>query len=183
MRRLAVSIPVLLTIGLFAFFMVMTLRGEKEPTQSRLISHRTPAFSLASLSSDTPVSLDDYKSGPVIVNFFASWCTPCRAEHPVLMDLQARGVNIIGINYKDQPELAQAFIDELGNPFIAIGQDSNGRTGIDFGITGVPETFVISRKGEVLTGWAGPLDRRILNNKILPALQADEIANTFSPAD
>jgi cytochrome c biogenesis protein CcmG/thiol:disulfide interchange protein DsbE len=106
----------------------------------------------------------------VVINFFASWCTPCRAEHPVLMDMQAQGITIIGINYKDKPEAARAFIEELGNPFTDIGQDQNGRTGIDYGITGVPETFVIGADGKVLASWASPLDQRIVQDRILPAL-------------
>lgn len=183
MRRLLIVIPAVIFAVLFVFLVAMTLRGEKQPTQSHLISAAAPAFALSALGDETIVSLTDFKGRPVVVNFFASWCTPCRGEHPVLMDLAAQNYTIIGINYKDTPELAQAFIDELGNPFTAIGQDKSGRTGIDFGITGVPETFILGPDGSIIEGWAGPLDQRVLAKKIMPALQAAEAATRFSGVD
>ncbi len=170
MRRLLIILPIILLSTLFALFTLMILRGEKEPAGSRIVGRDAPAFELKALNTDTQVLLSSYRGQPVIVNFFASWCAPCRVEHPALMQLSAQGVVIIGINYKDKPEAAQAFIAELGNPFVAIGQDTNGRTGIDFGITGVPETFVIGTDGRVLASWASPLTPNIIENRILPAL-------------
>lgn len=89
----------------------------------------------------------------------------------MLMQMAKDGITIIGINYKDKPEPARVFLEEMGNPFAAIGQDSNGRTGINYGITGVPETFVISADGTVLAHWASPINRNVLEKKILPALK------------
>ena len=83
----------------------------------------------------------------MLVNVFASWCVPCRAEHPLLMALAERGVTIYGINYKDPPEQASAWLDELGDPFARIGADRDGRVGIDWGVYGVPETFVVDGAG------------------------------------
>ena len=170
MRRLLILVPIIILVSLFALFGAMILRGDKGPRPSRLVGQSASSFSLEALQSGKIVSLADYKGQPVVINFFASWCTPCRVEHPILMDMQAQGITIIGINYKDKPEAARAFIEQLGNPFTAIGQDQNGRTGIDYGITGVPETFVIGADGKVLASWASPLDQRIVQNRILPAL-------------
>ncbi len=172
MRRLLIIVPVLILASLFGLFVAMILRGEKGPSVSRLVGLDAAAFTLAPLDGAKPVTLTDYAGQPVVINFFASWCTPCRAEHPILMDLAAQGVTIIGINYKDKPEAARAFIEQLGNPFAAIGEDANGRTGIDYGITGVPETFVIGADGKVLANWASPLDKTIIEKRILPALKS-----------
>jgi cytochrome c biogenesis protein CcmG, thiol:disulfide interchange protein DsbE len=172
MRRLLIIVPVLILVSLFGLFVAMILRGDKGPSVSRLIGQDAAAFTLESLDGTKPVTLADYAGQPVVINFFASWCTPCRAEHPILMDLAAQGVTIIGINYKDRPEAARAFIEQLGNPFTAIGRDENGRTGIDYGITGVPETFVIGADGKVLANWASPLDQTIIEKRIMPALKS-----------
>ena len=172
MRRLLIIVPVLILSSLFGLFVAMIMRGEKGPAISRLVGHDAAAFTLVALDGAKPVTLADYAGQPVVINFFASWCTPCRAEHPVLMDLAAQGVTIIGINYKDKPEAARAFIEQLGNPFVTIGEDANGRTGIDYGITGVPETFVIGADGKVLANWASPLDPSIIEKRIMPALKS-----------
>jgi cytochrome c biogenesis protein CcmG/thiol:disulfide interchange protein DsbE len=95
--------------------------------------------------------------GPVLVNFFASWCGPCEIEHPVLMDLQRRQIRIIGVAYKDAPANAQAFLSRLGDPFDARLVDRDGRAGIEFGVTGVPETFLIGADGVILAKHTGPL--------------------------
>ncbi len=171
MRRLLIIIPVLILVSLFALFGVMILRGDKKPEVSRMVGQRAASFSLAPLEGNKPVSLADYRGQFVVVNFFASWCAPCRVEHPMLMQMAKDGITIIGINYKDKPEPARVFLEEMGNPFAAIGQDSNGRTGINYGITGVPETFVISADGTVLAHWASPINRNVLEKKILPALK------------
>ena len=113
------------------------------------------------------------KSGvPLLIDFWASWCGPCRIEHAALERLAARqGVTLYGIDYKDKPENARAFLDELGNPFGKIDQDQEGRVSIDWGVTGVPETFVIDGKGVIRVHYAHPLDDEIINRLILPALK------------
>ncbi len=106
-----------------------------------------------------------------LVNVWASWCPPCRIEHPVLMRLARQGVTIWGINYKDKPADAQAFLDELGDPFKSIGADRNGRTAIDWGVYGYPETFVVDAEGRVRYRHVGPIQARDLEEKILPLLE------------
>jgi cytochrome c biogenesis protein CcmG/thiol:disulfide interchange protein DsbE len=109
---------------------------------------------------------------PVIINFWASWCAPCRIEHSTLESLAARnGVTLYGVAYKDDPEKSRAFLSELGNPFGKINQDREGRVAIDWGVTGVPETFVIDGKGVIRVHYAGPLNESLLQRLILPALK------------
>ncbi len=111
-----------------------------------------------------------------LVNFWASWCAPCRAEHPNLDKLAGEGVTILGVNYKDDPEKALKFLGELGNPFKAVGADSQGRTGLDWGIYGVPETFVVDGSGKVVLRFAGPLTQAVIEQTIRPALSGAPVA-------
>ena len=106
------------------------------------------------------LSTDDIKGmeGIKLLNVFASWCGPCRAEHPILTRLaEEDGITLIGINYKDKPEAAAQWLEELGNPYVAIGSDYSGRAGIDLGISGVPETFIIDADGIIRHRFAGPV--------------------------
>lgn len=106
-----------------------------------------------------------------LVNVWASWCVPCRQEQPVLMRLARMGVRIWGINYKDQPENARRFLDELGNPYKAVGADRTGRTAIDWGVYGYPETFVVDAGGRIRYRHVGPIMAHDLETKILPMLK------------
>jgi cytochrome c biogenesis protein CcmG/thiol:disulfide interchange protein DsbE len=96
--------------------------------------------------------------GPVVVNFFASWCAPCEIEHPVLMGLKGRGAKVIGIAYKDAPPNTQALLTRLGDPYAQVLVDRDGRAGVEFGVTGVPETYVVAQGGKVIAKHTGPLD-------------------------
>ena len=112
-------------------------------------------------------------SVPVLVDFWAPWCAPCRVEHPNLVALtEAEGIPIYGINYKDERGNALAFLDELGDPYAAASADEGGRTARDWGVYGVPETFVIDGEGRVLARVAGPVTERTLERTIRPALEA-----------
>jgi cytochrome c biogenesis protein CcmG/thiol:disulfide interchange protein DsbE len=123
---------------------------------------------------DTPGFATDTLVGEVsVVNVFASWCIPCRTEHPVLTELKARtGVRLFGINQKDAPENARAFLAELGNPYDRIGADGDGRVSIDWGVYGVPETFVIDARGMIRFKHVGPISAQSLNEELIPAIAA-----------
>lgn len=110
--------------------------------------------------------------GVKLVNYWASWCAPCRVEHPLLQVLADEGVPIYGINYKDDPAKALAFLQELGDPYTGLGADERGRTALDWGLYGVPETYVIDGQGRVVLRFAGPITRSVLENRIRPAIAA-----------
>lgn len=115
-------------------------------------------FALAPLEGEGNVALRDaVDEGPVLVNFWASWCAPCRIEHPLLMDLKAQGVRIIGVAYRDKPADAARFIARLGDPYHATALDPDGQTGVDWAITGVPESYIVGADGRILAHWAGPI--------------------------
>lgn len=170
--------PYILPIGLFAalaiaFAVGLGLRPDVIP--SPLINQEAPTFKLPALGdrADGGLTSEDLKgSGPVIVNVFASWCIPCRAEHPQLTALaRESGVRLVGINYKDKPEAAAAWLSELGNPFAKIGADTTGRVSIDWGVYGVPETFILDKTGRIRFKHVGPIMEHDLSDKILPALR------------
>lgn len=160
-----------LLVAIAAF--LLTREGERQTISSGLIGRPAPAYSMERLGGGAPLSNADLQGRPHVVNVFASWCTPCRAEHPQLMTLQAGGVEIVGVAYKDRPEAAAAFLDELGNPFSVVGLDPEGRFGLDLGLVGVPETFVIGPDGEVRAVHRGPLTPEVVEDTILPALQRE----------
>jgi cytochrome c biogenesis protein CcmG/thiol:disulfide interchange protein DsbE len=172
-RRLLYLLPMLLFVGIAGYFL-MALQSGRNPGEvpSVLVDHPAPAFTLAALRTDVPgLSRQDLGGQVALVNFFASWCVPCRAEHAMLMKLTREAqVPIFGVAYKDKPEAARAFLDDLGNPYARIGMDENGRTAIDFGVTGVPETFVIDRDGRIRYRQWGPITEDAVNHDLLPLL-------------
>lgn len=142
---------------------------------SALIDKAVPAFDLAAVDGhDQPgfSSADLAGNGVVVVNVFASWCVPCRAEHPFLMALADEPVEIYGLNYDDPAENARAFLAELGNPYGRIGADRDRRVGIEWGVYGVPETFVVDNEGIIRFKHVGPLDQQSYENVLLPAIEA-----------
>ena len=161
---------------LFALFYVALFAGDPTRLPSALTGTRVPDFQLPGLALDgVGLKTADLVTGePVILNVWASWCGPCRAEHPHLMALAAGGVKVFGLNYKDDGDAARRFLGSLGNPYASIGVDRRGQVAIDFGVYGVPETFVIDAEGRVVSRFAGPLDRDSLNTEILPYLYPSE---------
>jgi cytochrome c biogenesis protein CcmG, thiol:disulfide interchange protein DsbE len=164
MRRIAIFAPLalfLLLVGLFGVRLLTkpVTQDGREALPSALIGKPVPAFDLASLAGTQRMTQAALITGkPVLVNFFASWCTPCRAEHPYLAKLaQDHGVTLIGVAYKDRTEDTQRFLAQLGDPFTAVAVDDKGTLGIDFGIAGVPETFVIDGSGKVVFRQWGPV--------------------------
>jgi cytochrome c biogenesis protein CcmG/thiol:disulfide interchange protein DsbE len=120
-------------------------------------------------------SLDLAQGEVSVVNFWATWCVPCVEEHPVLVRLKEKtGVRVFGINYKDQPAAARRFLGRYGNPFAAVGADGNGRTAIEWGVYGMPETFIVDGKGRIAYRHVGPITAEALEAKIVPAIRAAE---------
>ena len=165
-------LPPALFAGLAAMFVLGMNRENPDALPSAFAGKPAPTVAVAPLGDLPSFSDADLRDGKVkIVNFWASWCAPCRAEHPNLKALQAEGVTILGVSYKDKPEAALGFLAELGNPYAAIGADASGRMGIDWGLYGVPETFVIDGKGNVVLRFPGPITERVLDSDIRKALK------------
>jgi cytochrome c biogenesis protein CcmG/thiol:disulfide interchange protein DsbE len=170
-----VALPPLAFAGLAAVFYFGLSRDDASQLPSTFIGKTAPEMQVTSLRGDLPPTAADLATpGVKLVNFWASWCGPCRAEHPRLEELAAEGVPIIGINYKDQPAQALAFLAELGDPFVLIGADTSGRTGIDWGLYGVPETFVVDSQGRIVARHAGPLTVDIVARILRPAMESAE---------
>ena len=149
-----------------------TLSGSRNPNQlpSVLIGKPTPDVSLPLLQNNqSKLALDAYRGQPLLVNFFASWCAPCRAEAPALEHLSNQ-ISAIGIAYKDRPQDTLQFLEQYGNPFVAIGRDDDGRTGMEWGVYGVPETYLIDRSGQIKWRHAGPLTRDVITTQLLAKL-------------
>ena len=154
-RGLLVLVPLVVVVALGALF-AATLMRDRDPSvvPSPLVGRPAPSTPMPALA-DTPFPARVI--GPALVNVFASWCAPCRAEHPVLMAL-SRELPVHGIAYRDEPAKAAAFLAELGDPYTAIGLDPDGRAGLDWGVTAVPETFLVDREGRVAHVVRGPID-------------------------
>jgi cytochrome c biogenesis protein CcmG/thiol:disulfide interchange protein DsbE len=171
LRRLLYLIPVLVFAGV-GIGLALGLTRDPSILPSALIGKAVPEFDLPPVEGlDRPgLSSADLKGQVVLVNVFASWCIPCRAEHPLLMRLAESGVPIYGINYKDKPGQIGAWLGELGDPFRRIGADQSGRIAIDWGVYGVPETFVIDAKGRIRQKFVGPLMPQDIDQTLLPML-------------
>jgi cytochrome c biogenesis protein CcmG/thiol:disulfide interchange protein DsbE len=173
MRRLPYLLPVALFAVLVGYF-ALALRPGRDPSTlpSAMIDKPAPDFALAGLVGASGLSRTALGGHAVIVNFFASWCIPCRAEHPLLMRLaEQEHVPLFGIAYKDKPEDAARFLGQLGDPYRAVGLDQTGRVGIDFGVYGVPETYLIDSAGHIRLRHVGPLDRDTIERELLPRLK------------
>jgi len=178
-RRLIVLLPLLAFLALVALFLYRLGSGDPSKLPSALIGRPvpdTPLPPIAGLLRDgaTVPGIDsaDFKGAVTLLNVWASWCVPCHDEAPLLMTLAAdKRFRIAGINYKDQPDNARRFIGRYGNPFVAVGVDGQGRASIDWGVYGVPETFVIGRDGRIAYKLIGPITPGNLDATLKPAIE------------
>jgi cytochrome c biogenesis protein CcmG/thiol:disulfide interchange protein DsbE len=178
-RSLLVLLPLVLFLALAALFFFRLGSGDPSTIPSALIGRPVPQTELPPipglLRDGAPVpglTGADFKGAVTLVNVWASWCAPCRDEAPILMQLaEDKRIRIVGINYKDQPDNARRFIGLYGNPFVAAGADSNGRASIDWGVYGVPETFVVGRDGRIAHKLVGPITPENLDSVLKPALE------------
>jgi cytochrome c biogenesis protein CcmG/thiol:disulfide interchange protein DsbE len=178
--RLWMLIPLAGAMAVLAVFMLGLKRddgGRNLP--STLIGKPAPEFELPPLRPGAPgFSTADLKApGVKLVNIWASWCVPCRVEHPKLAQLSEMGIPVHGINYKDTDVAAEKFLAELGDPFVLIGADRKGRAGIEWGVYGVPETFVIDAAGRIVYKHIGPIQGSDIEKKILPAVETARAGN------
>lgn len=170
--KLKALIP-LLGFAVLALFLARGLQLKPREIPSPLIGKPVPAFELpALLDGAAPLRQADMTGKISVLNVWASWCGPCREEHPLLLDLARRrpALQLLGLNYKDEPAQARLFLKELGNPYRAIGSDTRGQVGIDLGVYGVPETFVIDRQGVIRYKHVGPLTAELLRDTLEPLL-------------
>ncbi len=166
-------LPPAIFLGLAGLFYVGMQRENPDALPSAIIGKPAPAVAVTPLGQEPPFEDADLRAGSVtLVNYWASWCGPCRAEHPNLEALAEEGVVIYGANYKDKPANALKFLEELGNPYASIGADESGRMALDWGVYGVPETYVIDGEGKVVLRFAGPITQRVMDSTIRPAIEA-----------
>jgi cytochrome c biogenesis protein CcmG, thiol:disulfide interchange protein DsbE len=173
--RVVLSLVPLAAFAVLAivFFLQLTSGKDTKEIPSALIGTRAPALAMPALDgSGKPALTDTVIRGKLtLINVFASWCIPCREEHPLLLQLAKDSrLQLVAINYKDKPEKALQFLQELGNPFAAIGMDSAGSTAIDWGVYGVPESYLVSADGTILFKKVGPFDTASIANQLEPEI-------------
>jgi cytochrome c biogenesis protein CcmG/thiol:disulfide interchange protein DsbE len=178
-RRFGLALPLLVFAVLAGLFWYALHGGDPSRLPSALIGKPVPQFDLPPIDGlladgkDIPgfASVDLAQGEPTVVNVFASWCVECQVEHPLLLALGKKpGIRLYGIDYKDDAASARRFLGRYGNPYARVGADASGRTSIDFGVYGVPETYVIGGDGKIAFRHVGPLTESVINNKILPLL-------------
>lgn len=191
-RGLIMLLPLLAFLALGIMFSFALFSGDPSRIPSALISKPAPDIALPPVQgvmhdgAQVPgFSRADLSGGTVsVVNIWASWCAPCRLEHEFLVKLRELrpGANLYGINYKDNPVAAERFLRQLGNPFDAIGEDKRGRAGVEWGVTGVPETFVVDGDGTIIFKLVGPVTAENLERELLPAIDGADPSARRAPA-
>ncbi|WP_292223128.1 DsbE family thiol:disulfide interchange protein [Brevundimonas sp.] len=177
MNRWLALIPLAVIAALAVLFVGWSLKRDPSYKPDAMVGQPIPETVLPMLTGDQPGpgNLDLKTAGvgkPMLVNVFASWCAPCRIEHPKLLELKARGINVVGVAYKDEPVATRAFLDEMGDPFALVLVDHEGRAGLDLGISGVPETFAVDAMGRITAKHSGPLLNDADIERLVASMQA-----------
>jgi cytochrome c biogenesis protein CcmG, thiol:disulfide interchange protein DsbE len=178
-RRIIVLLPLAVFLALTALFLVRLFSGDPSRIPSALIGRPAPALDLppvAGLERDGKaipgILAADFRGNVTVVNVWASWCIPCHDEAPFLLELAGdTRIRLVGINYKDQPDNARRFLNRYGNPFLASGADQNGRAAIEWGVYGVPETFLVGRDGRIAYKLVGPIGAANFEHEVKPAIE------------
>ncbi len=178
MNRIFMTLPPLLFAALAVTFYVGMQRENPNDLPSALIGRQAPK-TLPDVGVDGTDALSgDVASGEVtLVNFWASWCPPCRAEHPKLLELEAQGLRIVGVNFRDDPQNAAQYLRDADNPFAVTSVDPTGRAALDWGVSAPPETFILAADGTILHRFIGPLVGSAFEQQFLPALEAAQIGS------
>ena len=175
MRKLLILSP-LVILFLICIFVLIYLLSNKDPNKppSVLINKDIPIFQSESLYDQSNIiKTQDIKSKKVLINFFASWCLPCKVEHPLFFEISEEYPNlfILGFNHKDKKNEAIKYLSEDGNPYDFVGIDNDGMIALEFGVFGLPETFLINEEGKIIYKHMGPITKEIIKNEIEPLLQ------------
>lgn len=175
MARLKLFLPLIIFVLLAALFLVMQQRmqrGEYDPQAlpAARLNQPLPDFSLPSLVAGGVVKSTDLRGQVALINVWATWCPSCHYEHPYLMTLAEQGVVIYGVDYKDSTAEARAWLEQKGNPYRTVIEDREGRLGLDLGVTGAPETYVIDASGVIRFRFQGPLDQKVWDEHFAPLL-------------
>lgn len=157
MKRWIAALPLVVLGALAVLFATFGLRHDPHVNPDALVGQPVPDLTLPSLADGAPVRLRTQLHPGVLINYFASWCAPCEEEHPALMALKTAGVRIVGVAYKDDPAHTRAMLSRLGDPFARTLVDRDGRAGLEFGVSGVPETFLVGADGRILAKHSGAL--------------------------
>ena len=166
-------LPPVIFAALAGMFYLGMFRANPDDLPSTFIGRAAPALPILPLDGSPALTDADLRSGQItLVNFWASWCPPCRAEHPVLLQLAQDGTRVAGVNFKDTQSQASAYLAEQGNPFLGVAFDPKGRAAIDWGVTAPPETFIIGGDGTILFKFVGPLVGSDYQQRFLPELEA-----------
>jgi cytochrome c biogenesis protein CcmG, thiol:disulfide interchange protein DsbE len=173
MKRLFYLLPLVIFLIVVGYFTIALRPGHDiHELPSAMIEKPAPDFDLAALGGGKTLALDALKGHPFVINFFASWCVPCRIEHPLLMRLAEQNhLPLYGIAYKDKPDDSSRLLATFGDPYRGVGVDRDGRVGLDFGVYGVPETYVIDRTGTIRKRFVGPLTAETVDHELLPLLK------------
>lgn len=174
MNKFILSMPVIFIIVINIFLFIFLLQ-DKDPTKppSTLLNENVPQFKLVNLfDKKESLSTDDFKNKITLINFFASWCAPCKVEHPLFFKIKKKhnDLFILGIDMKDENDKAIDFLNSDGNPYDYVGVDNHGLVAIEFGVVGLPETFLVNSSGKIIYKYLGPLKEEIIKNEIEPLL-------------
>lgn len=174
MAKPLMFLPLIVMAGFIGAGYFAMQQNDPNDMPTALAGKEAPPVQLEQLGAAMPFSDADLRDGKIkLVNFWASWCAPCRVEHPNLIGLKQDGIEIMGVNWKDTPDKAQAFLDEMGSPYAKLGADPRNKMGLDWGVAGVPETFVVDGEGRIVMRIAGPLTADVITQKVDPLLAGD----------
>jgi cytochrome c biogenesis protein CcmG/thiol:disulfide interchange protein DsbE len=174
MKRVLLFLPIIVILIISTFLLIFLLQ-KKDPKKppSALLNENLPKFTIVNIFNENEfLSNKDNHDKYILINFFASWCAPCKVEHPLLFDIKKQYPNIylLGIDHKDMKDDALKYLNSNGNPYDYVGVDKKGLVGLEFGVFGLPETFLVKPNGIIIYKHLGPLTKKVINNEIRPLL-------------